>query len=285
VKRGRRFARRLVRNVRGAAASLAARARIVQGYRGLWRAPRSAVHYVLFDREMTNFTYEIANLGELAAVLGRAFDVPPADIESLVDELASDTDLSTELEMRLASRQDRNRRMPFGRRLGWYTIVRVCKPRLVVETGVHDGLGSTAILLALQRNALEGIDGRLVSMDLNDQSGWLIPERLRGRLELRFGRSLDVIAEALRTASVDVFIHDSDHRYDYELAELRAIREFAAPAIVYVSDNAHATTALRDFATDEGLAFEFWKEKPIGHFFEGAGIGLALRKPLGAASR
>ena len=283
MKLGRRIARRLVRTVRRATRNLGTKVRIVQSYRGLRRAPWSAIRYVLFDRELTNFTYEIGNLGELAAALGSALDVPPASIASFVDELALDTHLSAELAIRLASRRDRNRRMPFGRRLGWYAIVRVRKPRLVVETGVHDGLGSIAILLALQRNALEGIDGRLVSMDVNDQSGWLIPERLRGRLEARIGRSLDVIPEVPRTSSVDIFIHDSDHRYEYELDELRAVRELAAPAIVYVSDNAHATTALRDFATDEGLAFTFWKEEPVGHFFDGAGIGLALRKSPEAA--
>jgi len=283
VTRARRIAGRLVRRIRRTARSLSAKARLVQTYGGLRRAPRSAIRYVLFDRELTNFTYDIANLSELAATLGSALDVPPASIASFIDELASDSQVSAELATRLASRRDRNRRMPFGRRLGWYAIVRVRKPKLVVETGIHDGLGSTAILQALHRNALEGIDGRLVSMDVNAESGWLIPDRLRDRLEVRIGRSLDVIPEVLKTSTVDVFIHDSDHRYEYELDEYRAIRELAAPAIVYMSDNAHATRALRDFAADEGLAFTFWKEAPVGHFVDGAGIGLALRQPPGAA--
>jgi hypothetical protein len=284
VKRRRPIARRLARAVSRTARNIATKARIVQGYRGLQRAPLSSIRYVLFDREITNFTYEIANRAELAAVLGPALDVAPARIASFIDELTSDTDVSAELAIRLTARRDRNRRMPFGRRLGWYALIRARKPRLVVETGVHDGLGSIAILQALERNASEGVNGRLVSMDVNDQSGWLIPERLRGRFELQLGRSLDVIGKVLRSSRVDVFIHDSDHRYEYELDELRAIRQFAAPDIVYVSDNAHATTALRDFATEEGLAFTFWKEEPVGHFVSGAGIGIALRGPPGATS-
>ena len=39
--------------------------------------------------------------------------------------------------------------MGYGRRLGWYALVRALKPRTVVETGADKGLGS-CVLAALR---------------------------------------------------------------------------------------------------------------------------------------
>jgi hypothetical protein len=258
------------------------KARMVRSYCVPLHAP-AGLRYVLLDPELANFTYELGNRDELGAFVADAFGTTNAEVEGYFRETEEDPELNERLHQRLRRRKDRKRTPLFGRRLGWYAIARILKPSAIVETGIHDGLGSTAILQALHRNALEGVDGRLVSMDVTAESGWLIPDRLRDRLEVRIGRSLDVIPEVLKTSTVDVFIHDSDHRYQYELDEYQAIRELAAPAIVYMSDNAHATRALRDFAADQGLAFTFWKEAPVGHFVDGAGIGLALRQPPGSA--
>jgi predicted O-methyltransferase YrrM len=43
----------------------------------------------------------------------------------------------------------------FGRRLGWYILVRSQKPRIIVETGVDHGVGSLVLTSALLRNKSE----------------------------------------------------------------------------------------------------------------------------------
>ena len=73
-----------------------------------------------------------------------------------------------------------------------------------------------------------------------------------------------------------MFIHDSDHRYSHEMSELTAIAGVAAPEIVYVTDNAHVTTAFRDFCLARGLTPYVFTEMPRDHFYPGAGMGLAV---------
>jgi hypothetical protein len=124
--------RRVVRTITPAPARRQARLvfakrRIVGVYGGIRRSPTESLRSLLFDHELDNFTYQIAN---------------PA-------ELAQDREVARAIGSRLARRTDRNRSMPFGRRLGWYAIARLRRPGLIVETGVHDGLGSTALLRAL----------------------------------------------------------------------------------------------------------------------------------------
>lgn len=251
---------------------------IVRHYGLVRRAPLEALRYLIFGRELDNFTYEIANEDELARFLDEAVGIPLTAAARYLAELQGDAELRAAIEAKLVRRADRNRTMPYGRRLGWYAIVRARKPKVVVETGVHDGLGSAVLLRALQRNAEEGSDGTLVSFDIHDQVGWLIPDFVRSRHQLEIGPAPDVFEQALRGRPVDLFIHDSDHRYEHETAEFEAIGPRAAAHAVLLSDNAHAGTAFRDFCERRGLTFRFFREIPQGHWYPGAGIGLAIRK-------
>ena len=60
----------------------------------------------------------------------------------------------------------------WGRRAGWYALVRATEPDHVVETGTHLGLGSCVIAAALLRNG----HGRLTTIDVDSDAGYLIAE-------------------------------------------------------------------------------------------------------------
>lgn len=250
--------------------------RIVKSYGGIRRTPTQALRYLMFDRELDNFTYPIANTAALADFIADAFATDPITVRRYIDELAGDAELAREIGARLAARRDRNRSMPFGRRLGWYAIARLRRPELIVETGVHDGLGSTALLRALQRNDAEASPGTLLSIDRRPAAGWLIPDELRPRHHLVVGDALVEIPRLTAGRRVDMFIHDSDHRYEHETAEFETVVDQAGPGAILLSDNAHASTAFADFCARRSLPFRFWKEIPRGHFYPGAGIGLAV---------
>lgn len=242
---------------------------------GAWRrAPLASARYLLFDKELDNFTYPIENVAELVAFVSAVTGADPSVCRAYIDELEDDEQLSREVAARLRERSDRNRTMPFGRRLGWYALVRCTRPTLVVETGVHDGLGSSAILAALARNAKEGDPGDLISFDIDPRAGWLIPEQLRSRHTIVLGNSVETLGPALAGRSVGVFVHDSDHRYDHEAAEFALVAANLGPGSVVISDNAHVTSALSDFSRSRGYPFRFWREVPARHFYPGAGIGV-----------
>jgi hypothetical protein len=253
--------------------------RILRAYDALSiRDFRRTLRFALFDRETSNFTYEIGNRGELIDMLSAAFDAPAAQIGSFVAEIDTDTDLVKRLEAKLRRRRDANNRTYFGRRIGWYTATRWLKPRLTIETGTADGLGTAVIARALQRNAGEGIPGKVISFDATPDAGWLLDEELRDWADLVFGDVSETLPRELDGAIVDLFVHDSLHTYEHERFELEVVKAHAAARFVAISDNAHATTALADFAAETGMTYSFFRERPVGHFYPGAGLGIAVGK-------
>ena len=116
----------------------------------------------------------------------------------------------------------------------------------------------------------------MISIDIDPDSGWLIPDDLRSRHTILIGDSIPLLRGSV-SAPVGLFIHDSDHRYEHEAAEFRAIEPHLEPNGVLISDNAHATTALKDFCAARGCEFGFWRERPVAHFYPGAGIGIGTK--------
>jgi predicted O-methyltransferase YrrM len=121
-----------------------------------------------------------------------------------------------------------------------YALVRHLGPSSMVETGVCNGLSTSLILLAMERNG----KGHLWSVDLPEfvdpalnatqhwegkggaavppgkSVGWLVPERLTDRWTLRLGASREILADlAGKTGPLDLFLHDSEHSYDNQSFE------------------------------------------------------------------
>ena len=138
----------------------------------------------------------------------------------------------------------------------------------MVETGTHLGLGSCAIAAALLRNG----HGRLTTIDVDPEAGYLIGEPWASVIDRRIGNSNDVLAE-LR--EVDVFLHDSLHTYDYETGELTTVEPKLNANAIVLSDNAHESSALSNWAERSGRHYLFFKEQPLHHWWPGDGIGAA----------
>lgn len=157
----------------------------------------------------------------------------------------------------------------FGRRVGWYAIIRATTPQLVVETGTDKGLGSVLIASALRRNG----HGRLITIDINPNSGFLIGHPYSQVIDISHGDSLATLA-TLNTP-VDTFIHDSDHSSQHEAAELHAVQSNLTNSSIVISDNSHVSTELSDWAEANGRGFSYFQEEPANHWYRGAGIGAA----------
>lgn len=237
-------------------------------------------HFVLVDREITNFTYDISNAGEIPAFLSACMQVDASVPARYVEELQNDSVFRQELRTQLQNRRDRNPEPKFGRRIGWYSIVRMIKPKLIVETGTHDGLGAAVLARALQRNRQEGSDGHLFTLDLDAQSGWLLTGEWKSQLTRILGDTRETLARAISGKMVDLFIHDSNHSYEHEMFEFTTVLPHMGDRAVLISDNAHVSSAMKDFCSQHGLPFAFFREKPARHFYHGAGIGLCCNAGL-----
>jgi hypothetical protein len=229
--------------------------------------------FILTDPEPANFTYELANEPELAAWVADLFGCAVSDVEALFAEVHGDTELSARLRRATAGHWWWSKPAPpFGKRLAWYAIVRLGRPELVIETGVHDGLGSLMLLRALERNRADGAGGELVSFDVNPATGWLVGAHPLWELRLEPSRpGLEAVLAA--RPHVGLFIHDSLHTYENERYELRTAAERLAPGGVLVSDNAHGTRALDDTCREFGLRYTEFQERPRGHFYPGGIVG------------
>jgi predicted O-methyltransferase YrrM len=166
----------------------------------------------------------------------------------------------------------------FGRRLGWYAFVRAKKPGLVIETGVDKGLGSCLLCAALMRNAAEGSPGRYIGTDINPSAGYLLTPPYSDFGRILYGDSLDSLRKLCSEgATIDLFINDSDHSAAYEAREYEQIDKSLSPEAIILGDNSHHTNALWKHARATGRAFLFFREQPQGHWYPGAGIGIAYR--------
>jgi predicted O-methyltransferase YrrM len=243
---------------------------------GVRRHPSLAIEYLRKGYELDNFGYEISNLDGLVAVIATALEAPAPVVAGYLDECVRDTALVADLAARMSRRAGREIEPHFARRVGWYITVRIEKPKLVVETGTHDGVGSALLLRALERNAEDGAPGQLMSFDVEPTSGWLVQPRPTN-WTLVIGDTGRTLAESLAGRTVDVFIHDSLHTIDHEALEFRTARQHAAARQVLITDNAHMTTVLREIATQEDASYEQFNEKLVEEtWFTGSALGIAL---------
>ena len=246
---------------------------VVRYWPHMWARPSDALRFLFADREYDNYTYEISNRPEMEEFLASALSTELTSVHTMVEELEGDSRFREELNSRLRRRWDRRHTALYGRRAGWYALVRLCRPSIVVEVGVHDGLGSSVVLQALERN---GGSGRLIGIDIDSTAGWLVPPRLRGRYELIIADSAEALPRLAAQSPIDLLLVDGDHGYEHERAEYAAALPALTPNAVLISDTARHGTALRDFAVEQKRSFLFWPERTVDHFFAGAGIGLSL---------
>ena len=127
-----------------------------------------------------------------------------------------------------------------------YALVRSLRPAIVLETGVANGHSSFFILNALRANA----HGLLHSIDRSEEVGCLLSgeERERWRLHVLPSRSLKTSFLQILASlpPVNLFLHDSDHTYQWQFFELQAALRKLAPGGVLASDDCDGSNAFLD---------------------------------------
>src|SRR3954466_15745970 len=153
-----------------------------------------------------------------------------------------------------------------------YSVLRLLRPEVAVETGVANGFSTAFALLALQRNG----DGRLHSVDLprevgrdydagtfyegegragipsGSEPGWLIPADLKERWTLVLGRTQDELPPLLeRLGTVDSFMHDSEHSFECMWFEFNEAWPHLRDGGVLLSDDVNSTEAFPRFVREQ----------------------------------
>jgi predicted O-methyltransferase YrrM len=131
-----------------------------------------------------------------------------------------------------------------------YSLCRLQKPGILVETGVCGGVSSSYILCALAENR----SGELYSIDLEPQSGWLIPSYLKSRWHFIPGSASQELAPLLdKTGTIDLFLHDSEHTYRNMLWEFQTAWLHLKTGGLLLSHNIDYNKAFPDFCRRTGV--------------------------------
>lgn len=134
-------------------------------------------------------------------------------------------------------------------------IVKVRRPRVVVETGVALGFTTATVLRAMETNGeghLYSIDLPALQYDPDYPVGRAVPRELKPRWTLRLGdsrRHLDPLAAEV--APIDLSIHDALHTFTAQLREYRTIWPHLRPGGLLVSDDV-GNAAFVEFANEVG---------------------------------
>jgi predicted O-methyltransferase YrrM len=155
-------------------------------------------------------------------------------------------------------------------------MVRLRKPRVVIETGVDDGVGSCVLCAALMRNAADGHAGRYYGTEIRRDAGKLLKGPYADLGEVIYGDSISTLQAF--AGKIDLFVNDSEHSGDYEYREYQTIAEKLNPGAIILGDNSHVTDSLCRFAWETGRCFVFFREVPKDHWYPGAGIGFAFER-------
>lgn len=229
--------------------------------------------------EYTNFTYDLTekNLRYLAHTISLVTGCPVDEITRLMQEPRDDVLLKEHLNRSLSEHglpQRRDVECVFGRRLGWYALARIMRPRVIIETGVDKGHGSILLCAALLRNTREGHPGKYFGLDIAPTAGWLLSGEYSRVGEIVYGDSIRSLESF--GGNIDMFINDSDHSADYEFREYQTIHAKLSARAIILGDNAHATDRLCKFSEQTGRRFIFFREEPADHWYPGAGIGISF---------
>ena len=123
-----------------------------------------------------------------------------------------------------------------------YVIIRALKPSIIVETGVGEiGMTTTYILAGLEENR----NGVLFSIDTDKffdiygyHVGAGVPDNFKGMHNLIRGKSQLVMESVLKeVGSIDIFLHDGDHRYKTKLFEYELAHKYMKEHGAILSDD------------------------------------------------
>ena len=149
-----------------------------------------------------------------------------------------------------------------------YLLVRLIKPRYIVETGALHGHSSAFMLQGLHDNN----QGELISIDLPAYSfikdsivedylplgcepGWGVPDYLRYRHRLIMGDSKKLLKQYLQECGeIDMFFHDSLHTFEHMYFEYNCVWPYLSPGGLLISDDIYAWGA-------KGVFYRFAKDR------------------------
>jgi predicted O-methyltransferase YrrM len=128
-------------------------------------------------------------------------------------------------------------------------LVRKFAPAVCVETGGNLGMSSSFILQGMYEAGVKG--GKLfsVEVDPNIPVGSMIPERLKSGFSPLIGDVKQFMKKEVFPGQIDLFLHDSSHRYKYQYLEFKYFWRRLKSNGVLVSHDVNFNASFVDFVS------------------------------------
>jgi hypothetical protein len=245
-----------------------------------WPKLTRIIGWVFRSREFTNFSYEVTDISKdytadtVSLVTGIASCQASRYIAEFYETLE---ELRIHVQHYTPDSPDRytmDLKVKPGRRIIYYALARALKPRLIVEAGVAQGLGTCILATAVRRNLSEGFSGRIISVDLSPSAGHLIKPPYAGFVYVWNGDILQFLENELKE-QVNFYIHDTSgasENSEYDLVE----RRLSEDAVVLSTWH---TRAIMNLARRSSRNYMMFCDEPMDHWYPGCRIGLAFKFP------
>jgi predicted O-methyltransferase YrrM len=130
-----------------------------------------------------------------------------------------------------------------------YALVKIRKPEVAIETGSFRGMSSAFILKGMQDARLQG--GKLFSIERRPDCGIgaLIPAELRDRFVSVVGDVETLLRGSELPPRIDLFLHDSTHRYRHQMWEFEKFWPRINNGGVLVSHDIDRNASFVDFVS------------------------------------
>jgi hypothetical protein len=240
---------------------------------------RHRLGYVLFDPETESFSYDVENRAELIEGLSAALGCSPSEVLAYAAEVDRDPELNALLSRHVRRRFDVKHRLPLGHRLAWYVMARALKPELIVETGIYDGLGSLALLRALERNRREGSPGELISIDSNPHAGSVVRDELRGSWHRVTGLTRERLLPAIGERRVGMLFQDTAHTDENQRFEFMAALSHSADCLLLLDGSGGLSGTLQTVAAEQGGVYHRVPVHSRNHIYPGLDVAFAVFRP------
>lgn len=131
-----------------------------------------------------------------------------------------------------------------------YALVLQYRPKIIVESGSYRGMSSSFLRKAQIEAQVSG--GCVITIDNSPSKnlGALIPDFLRDGICQIIGDIRNVIDDSRIPLNIDMFVHDSSHRYNHQLWEYSTFWPRIRSGGLLVSHDVNMSAAFSEFLTN-----------------------------------
>lgn len=253
--------------------------RLYKAFLTSWKYSKKVFRYAIISKETATFTYNLTPENEtyLMNLTAQVTKQEISIVEQYFKELNADAKFKQTILDQIAKssfKKKKDKRCDFGNKLALYAIVRILKPQTVVENGVEAGFTSVVICEAIRKNRAEGFGGKFIGLDINENAGYLVKSQseYNSLFEFKYGDAIESLATF--DTKIDFYFSDGFRSYQYEQREFSALQDKLNENSVVITNKATFSKALFELSRELHKTYSFFKEAPLNHWYEGAGLGI-----------